>query len=79
MKRWVETDVNLVRSYEDETTWVPVMPGGDSTCFLHAGPIRKVKAYAEDVIGEDVTWRRDTHDGAWTAFVRSGSAWEAQP
>lgn len=58
-----DDEVAVRRSDLDPSVWVPITLGfGDQSCFLHAGGMRAVKAWAERRYGV-TTWRRvDRHE-----------------
>lgn len=71
-----ESVARLLRSYEDPDVWVPVVPDTDQEPFLHAGGLRRAKAYvaSSHLPGEVVEWRwRRTDPDCWDLEVR----WEA--
>lgn len=71
-----ESVARLLRSYEDPDVWVPVVPDTDQEPFLHAGGLRRAKAYvaSSHLPGEVVEWLwRRTDPDCWDLEVR----WEA--
>ncbi len=83
MNDWEQVG-SVTRSYLDARTWVPATHGdaaGDYTVFLHAGPLRAVKAWLASEIQQltrtpfEFRWRHETHeDDQWVYEMREATS-----
>lgn len=66
-ERWERVGY-VTRSYESDRVWVPVAPDTDEEAWLHAGPLRRARAWLAEALiepGERFRWRKVSDNEWW--------------